>query len=359
MFKPLHKLAFTVLSALFFLSASAQESFYVDNTTAHMGEILFQSPKKVVFAFKNKGDKPFEILNVLPSCGCTQAEWTRGSIPAGGKGEITAVYDAEMLGTFHKELAVYCTASETPIYLSLEGRVVTSMLDYTGDFPYDLGKVRINTNYLEFDDVNRGDHPVAELQVFNQERAPYRPELMHLPSYLSVKSVPEVIAGGRAGRLYVTLDSEKLGLLGLNQTRIYLSRYPGDKVGETNEILVSAVLLPDFSNMSEADLAEAAHMELSAESLDFNLKDPKAKLTQAITITNTGHDVLNFRTVQVFNQAISVSLGNRSLQPGKSTQLKVSVNKKYLKKAKNRPRVLLITNDPKNAKQTINVNLEQ
>lgn len=341
------------------LTLLAQPEFVPDNAKQRVGEILFQRPKSVTFAYKNKGNKPLEIKNVVPSCGCTTVDWTKDPVEPGKAGLITAVYDAKMLGTFYKELAVYVEGQDEPIYLSMEGRVVTDMLDYTGDFPIDLGSLRLNANYVEFDNVNRGDHPYAEFQVVNLERTPYRPELMHLPSYLTAQSFPEVIAGGKVGRIRLTLDSEKLGLLGLNQTRIFLSRYMGDKVSETNEILVSAVLLPDFSNLSEEQLAKSPKIKFSSEDLDFGDLGGKSKMTQVVTISNEGQEPLEIRSVQVFNQALSVSLSKRTVDPGKSTTMKVTVNEKYLKKAKNRPRVLLITNDPRQAKTVVNVNVNQ
>lgn len=358
MHKLLKKIGAMALFSFVSLSAVAQAKFVVDNALNHVGEVMFQTPKQVTFSFTNKGNRPLEIIDVKPSCGCTTADWTRGQIAPGQKGEIVAEYDAKMLGSFFKELAVYCTASKDPIYLQMEGRVVTHKLDNSGDFPIDLGNVRLNTNYLEFDDVNRGDHPVAELQIFNQERTPFRPVLMHLPNYLSVQCIPEVIAGGRMGKVKVTLDSEKLSLLGLNQTRVYLSRYMGDKVGEANEILVSSVLLPDFSKLSAGQLAIAPKMSLSTDELNFVMAG-KSKQTLGVTITNNGREPLTIRSVQVFNQAVAVSMKDRTIAPGKSTEMKVTINAKYLKKAKNRPRVLLITNDPSRAKQTINVTVKE
>lgn len=358
MFKTIRKIGAVALLCTIGLNAQAQGELVFDNPKFHVGEIMFQTPKVIVYTFKNKGDQPVKITDVKPMCGCTQAEWMQNDIAPGATGQISVVYDALMLGTFHKELAVYTSTSNEPLYLEMEGRVVTEKIDYTGDFPFDLGNVRINTNYLEFDDVNRGDHPVAELQIFNQERTPYRPTLMHLPSYLSVQSYPEVIAGGRMGKVRITLDSEKLNLLGLNQTRIYLSRYLGDKVGEANEILVSSVLLPDFSGMTAAQLAVAPKMQLSQDELIF-VMDGKKKQTQVVTISNTGKEPLNIRSVQVFNHALEVSVSDRTIAPGKSAQMKVTVVAANLKKAKNRPRVLLITNDPSMAKQTINVTVNQ
>ena len=354
-----HKFLLTLCSLFVATQAWGQAEFVPDNARMRVGEILFQEPKTVMFTFKNKGKASLFIEKVIPSCGCTTVDWPKEEIEPGKTGIITAVYDAKMLGTFYKELAVYVKGTSQPVYLSMEGRVVTEMLDYTGDFPIDLGSLRINANYLEFDNVNRGDHPVAEFQVVNLERTPYRPELMHLPAYLSAQSIPEVIAGSRTGRVRLTLDSEKLGLLGLNQTRIFLSRYPGDKVSETNEILVSAVLLPDFSDLTEEQLAKAPKISFSTEELGFGNLNGKNKQTQALTITNEGQEPLEIRSVQVFNQALSVSLDKRRIDPGKTTTMKVTVNSKFLQKAKNRPRVLLITNDPQHPKSIINVSVQQ
>lgn len=340
------------------LTTQAQNKLIVDQPMAHMGELIFQTPKSVTFTIKNKGKQAVEITDVKPSCGCTQATWTRGPIAPGGKAMVTAEYDAQILGHFQKELAVYVSGSDKPLYLQMEGRVVTKKLDYTGDFPIDLGGIRINTNYLEFDNVNRGDHPAVELQVFNQERTPYRPQLMHLPDYLTVQSFPEVIAGGRTGRIRITLQSEKLAFYGLSQTRIFLARHLGDKVSSKNEILVSSVLLPNFSQLTPEQLAIAPKMVLSEERLAFQMNGKK-KLTQVVTLTNEGKQPLTISQVQVFNSAISVSVGDRTIQPGRSTQVKVTVNAKYIKKGKARPRILFISNDPNRPQQTIHINVEQ
>ena len=127
-----------------------------------------------------------------------------------------------------------------------QGRVVSKLSDYSGSFPIDLGNVRLNINNIEFDNVNRGDHPMVELQIVNMGRKSYKPYLMHLPPYLSAQYFPETLSGGRIGKIMLTLDSEKLHQMGLTQTSIYLARKVGDKVSEDNEITVSSVLLPDF-----------------------------------------------------------------------------------------------------------------
>lgn len=337
----------------------AQPKMTLENEIANMGEIMFQMPKQVAFKIKNTGTEPLVIKEVIPSCGCTSVSWTREAIAVGGEGEITALYDAQMLGVFQKDLEVYTNASTEPVYLHLQGRVVSKLSDYSMSFPLDMGEVRMNTDNVEFDNVNRGDKPIAELQIVNLSRKSYKPQLMHLPPYLTAQYYPEVLSGGRMGKILLTLDSEKLKQMGLTQTSIYLARYSGDKVGEENEITVSSVLLPDFSGLSVSERERAPQMHLSADTLNLGEMGRKRKLSDKVTISNTGKTNLEVRALQVFNKALSVDLSDRVIEPGKEAVLKITVSAKYLKKAKNRPRVLLITNDPAHSKEIITVKVKQ
>lgn len=335
----------------------AQPDLKVDREVSNMGEIMFQMPGKAEFTIENTGTSDLLITDIHPSCGCTTVEWTKTPIPPGEQGKIEVLYDAQMLGVFQKDVEVYTNVSEEPFYLHIQGRVVSKLSNYEGLFPIDLGDVRLNTNNIEFDNVNKGDHPMIELAVVNTSRSSYVPQLMHLPPYLEARYLPEKLSGGRIGRIQLTLDSERLQQMGLNQTSIYLARKMGDQIGEENEILVSAVLLPDFSNLTKAELERAPKMVLSADSLDLGEMGWRKKKTGVITIENRGKTPLEIRTIQVFNRAVNVSLGNRKIEAGEKTKLKITILDKYLLKAKNKPKVLLITNDPERPKITIPVRI--
>ncbi len=352
-------------------AAMAQPSMQVDAPRQWVGELVYKTPKTVTFKFQNTGDMALQIKDVHPSCGCVVTTFPKMLIPAGMEGEITAVYDASIMGTFYRELAVYTNASDFPTYLTFEGRVVEtpSDADYENNFPIDLGSIRMNTNVIEFDDVNKGDRPMAELLVLNLKKEDFKPELMHLPSYVSVNCVPNVIQGGRVGRVRLTLDSEGLLMNGLNQTSIYMARYQGDKVGDDNEILLSAVLLPSFSNLTASELERAPHIvlrdgdEVLEGDLDLSASNGKKKkdksVSKVVQVTNTGDSELNITALQVMNRAVSVSLGNRVIPPHGSTKLKINVDLKQLEQTKNWPRVLIISNDPHNAKIILSLNIDE
>ena len=133
----------------------------------------------------------------------------------------------------------------------------------------------------------------------------------------------------------------------------------GDKIGETNEILVSAILLPSFQGLSDEALAKAPELTVSESSVEMDMKSGKKVVSRTITLTNTGKSDLHIQQVQVFNRAISVRIDDSTIRPGKNTKLKISVTARYLNKSKGRMRVMLITDAPKQAKQYINVEVNE
>lgn len=348
----------SILGWTFSFAMLAQPLFVPDAEIQKVGEVLFQHPKTIAFGFVNKGNAPLLITSVNPSCGCLDVQYPQKAIESNERGEIKVTYDANMLGTFYKDIEIITNASEKPVYLAMQGCVVTEVQDFGRDFPIDLGNVRLTTNNLEFDDVNKGDTPYIELPIVNAEHTAYRPELMHLPPYLTAEYFPESIPAGKEGIIRITLHSEKLPMLGLNQTSIYLARYLGDKINESNEIQVSAVLLPDFSHFKNNAEGASPELSISSSDVDMGVMGEKTKKTATVLLSNKGTAPLHIEKLQVFNKAISVSLSNRTIKPGKSSKLKITALAKYLKKAKGRPRVLLISNDPANAKSLINIEIK-
>lgn len=354
----------TTLIALFMAASAlmAQPKISVE-TQQKLGDISFQTPKTVTFRVKNTGNKPLVIKEVQPSCGCVSVNFSTAAIAPGKQSAITAVYDAAMMGTFYRELAIYSNASPEPLYVGFRGRVVETLNaeDFAGDYPVDLGFVRLNTNAIEFNDVNKGDRPVAELMVANTGDEDYTPQLMHLPPYLEAECFPRTIRKGRAGKVRIMLHSDKLMLDGLNQTSIYIGRYPGDRISEKTEVVVSAVLLPPLANLTAEQMEKAPQVvvmdgdSLVNDRVRIPLKGRKKKLEKTLLLTNIGESPLTIQAVQVFNRALGVRLSDRVIPAHGVTKLRVTVDTRELAKAKAQTRVLIISNDPRRAKMQLDI----
>lgn len=338
------------------LSLLAQPKLTFNEKSHDFGLIPWDRPVTASFTVTNTGNKPLVISNVTTSCGCTVAGWTKEPIMPGKSGFISSTFDAKALGRFHKTVDIYCNASPAPVYLVIRGEVSASAKNDKAAYPVEIGKLRLDKNNIEFADAYKGETPVVDLLILNSSNESYEPVLMHLPPYLKTHAVPSKIRKGGTGKIRLTLDTGKLKNYGLTQTTVYLARFPGDKVGEANEISVSAVLLPDFSHLTSQQRGNAPKIKLSETDLNMGVVAPGDKVSRTVTITNTGKSILDIRELQVFNMSVNVSLKKKHIRPGESTKLKVTLLGKYLKKVKNTPRVLIITNDPNQPKVTIKLN---
>ncbi|MBQ8502344.1 MAG: DUF1573 domain-containing protein [Bacteroides sp.] len=345
---------YTLWAAL--LTVSAQARFSVDAENYSFGQIEWKQPVTAQYTITNTGDKPLVLTMVEPDCACTVARWTQTPIAPGEKGTLQVSFDAKALGHFHKAVAVYSNASPHLTYLYIDGQVVQEVKDFSRTHPYRIGDICLDKNEIVFPDVQRGERPTFTIGVANLSSLPYEPILMHLPAYIQAESTPAVLQPNEKGTITLTLDTERLTDLGLTQASVYLSRFIGDKVGEVNEIPLSAVLLPDLMHLTDAERLNAPVIKLSLKELDLSQTlAKKSKAKQDIVITNIGRSPLQISKLQVFHPAVGVSLKKSTLRPGESTRLRVTVQKTSIGKQRRHLRLLMITNDPQQPKVEINI----
>jgi len=343
----------TIVLASLSIQLQAQK-LVVKTTTVDCGTVAFNKPVTAEFELRNKGLRKLKISDVKVSCGCVKANYAKEEISAGDNVKMKLTYDARQMGHFEKTAYIYSNGSKSPVILTMKGVVAAEVEDFAGDYPFEFGNLRADKNNLEFDDVNKGDKPVQQIYIRNMGTTLLQPNIMHLPPYLSATVSPEKLRPGKTGKITVTLNSAKLHDYGLTQTSVYLGNQLGEKVSNDNEISVSAVLLPAFVGMTEAQKQYAPKMVLSAErlNLDFNGKN-KAK--GEIKITNSGRTTLKISSLQMFTGGLRMTLAKQNLEPGETTTLKVTAERAELLKARSKPRVLMITNDPDKSKVVIEI----
>ena len=65
-----------------------------------------------------------KITNVQTSCGCTTAEKPTEPILPGKKSKISVKYDTKRVGDLNKSITVTTNVSETPIVLTIKGKIL-------------------------------------------------------------------------------------------------------------------------------------------------------------------------------------------------------------------------------------------
>ena len=329
------------------------------NPVINVGKTGFEMPVTATFELRNKGSRHLTIREVKADCGCTQVDYPKKSISGGEKFNISMTYDARLLGHFTKQIAVYKMGSDEPVILKMQGIVVPELTDYSKNYPYSFGDLLADVNNVEFDNVNMGDHPEVEIRVMNSGSQVMTPNVMHLPPYLTAMVTPETLSPGKSGKVMLTLNTENIHDFGLTQTTVYLAEQLGDKVSTETELPISVVLLPNTTLFNGSNKQYAPKLQLSADSLVLGRVNGKNRKSEVITITNTGRTELNISSLQLFTKGMKVTLNKRDLQPNESAKLKIAVaDRTQLLKARQKPRVLMITNDPDHSKVVIKVNVK-
>ncbi len=345
----------TILIASLCLAATtlSAQKLSIEKTTIDVGKTGYMVPVTATFEMRNRSLKQMVISRLATDCGCTTIDGPKTVAP-GERFTISMTYDARMLGHFTKQAAIYSNATPEPVYLKMKGVVLTDVVDYSKRYPHDMGGLLASLNNIEFDDVNKGEHPEVEIQLMNNTENDITPNMLHLPSYLHALAMPEKLEPNRSGKIVLTLNSEEVQHYGLTQVSIYLAKKLGERISDDTEIPVSIVLLPDMTAFEGQNKEQAPELQLSAETLNL---DPRHK-NGTIILTNTGKSVLKVTSLQMFTGGVRVKLPKRELQPGESTKLRVTIIPDQLRKARSKPRVLMITNDPNHAKVVITINVE-
>ena len=336
------------------LTATSQKVSVVSDTV-DAGRTGYRVPVTATFELKNNSSRHINIKEVELGCGCTKADYPRHNIAAGETFTVSLTYDARMLGHFVKQAAVYVSHSKEPLWLTMKGQVLREWIDYAKEYPHHFGQLMTDVDVIEFDDVNKGDRPQMEIRVYNNSDNPMSPRLLHLPSYLQADVQPSLLPAWAAGTILLTLNTEQLHDYGLTQTSVYMAQQLGERVSPETEIPVSVVLLPDMSSYVGDNHGMAPRLYLSVDSVVLGNIDGKLQKKTVITVGNMGKSVLDISSLQLFTRGVTVTLDKRQLQPQETAKMKLTIDRDVLLSARSRPRVLMITNDPKRPKVAINI----
>ncbi|MDA3823791.1 MAG: DUF1573 domain-containing protein [Bacteroidales bacterium] len=120
-------LTLTVTSCVNKKEQQAKDSgyeIYFAETTYDYGQIEQDSDGIYKIEFKNLGQDAIIINKVRSSCGCTAPSWPRKPIEPGDSGEIQVKYNTALAGSFMKSVYVYSSAKNSPVKLTIKGKVI-------------------------------------------------------------------------------------------------------------------------------------------------------------------------------------------------------------------------------------------
>ena len=96
-------------------------------TEYNFGDLYQGEKAEHNFKFKNIGNSPLILNNVLTTCGCTASKWPREPIQPGAKAEIKVVFNsASKIGRQNKVITIRSNAKEGDHRLRISVMVLPS-----------------------------------------------------------------------------------------------------------------------------------------------------------------------------------------------------------------------------------------
>lgn len=178
------KYIFAVVLLIMTIPSVAQDdnmrpsAVFVSTERIHNFGVIQEKNGKVkhTFLFRNKGRKVVVIDEVSAWCGCTEIDYPKYPIKAGGTAKITVTYNPNRRpGSFSKELVVITDGGRSYTRVWIKGRVVPMEHPVTEDFPYAYGNGLYMTHQvISFPPLKKGEISQFELGVANNTPRPMR-----------------------------------------------------------------------------------------------------------------------------------------------------------------------------------------
>ena len=257
-----------------------------DKTIHNFGDVLLSDgPLECTFTMKNISDKPVVIYNVVTSCGCTDAKWTREPVMPGKTGTISSTYtNDEGPYPFDTTLTAYISGVGKPVILRLRGIAHEKQLSLEELYRERLLQTGIRTLSLKCGNIEQGGQASDETDIANLSGKPVRVSFENVSDGLSIKVSPNPIPARETARLVCTVSSRE-NVWGRN---IYTATPVIDGKSSGKVLTVQAFTKDNFSRLTAAQRADGPRPVFKTNTYSAGKLKKGTAVTAGFTFTNAG-----------------------------------------------------------------------
>jgi len=258
----------------------------LDKTVHDFGDFLVNAgPQKCSFTIKNISNKPISILEVITSCGCTDAEWTRTEIGPGEKGTISATYKNEDGPfPFDKTLTVYLSSPKKPLLLRLRGVVHEKPVSLGEAFgAYRAGDLGMKDDTFKVGNMEQGESRSDQTTVANLGKTPLTVSFRDVSKDLSISLSENPIPPGKTATMTFTVRSDR-GKWGRNE--YYATPVAGGKAGK--KLTFWAITKENFASWTEEQKDAASKPIFDESTYSFGVIKQGVPVEARFEFTNKG-----------------------------------------------------------------------
>lgn len=308
------------------------------------------------FHFKNNLSKPVVILDIKSGCGCTTPEYSRKPVMPGESGKVKIIFDPmNRPGYFTKSVMVTTSASQEPLRLTVQGKVMPRQKSIEEQYPFDIGEgVRLESNFHAFSYVGRGQQVEERIGWINTSKSDVKVKFVpQQSSGLCRVEASQVWKAGARGELIliynIGMGSDRYGTL----DDIYDIEINGKVVRTKLSTQAVAVDKYDAAN----DDISVAVARFSKNFIKFaEIKHSTIVANQDLEITNEGEADLIIRAVEWNGKALQCSLkAGDKIHPGEKKRVKLTIDTSDCDYGVWVDRLRIVTNDPVHPMRTLRV----
>lgn len=183
----------------------------LDKTVHDFGDIsVSDGPVSTEFKVTNVGEKALVIYNVVSSCGCTAAEWTRSPLKKGESGTIKATFKNEDGAyPFDKTLTVYFSGVKRPVVLRLRGDVHGKDEKLEDTYPWHFGSLGFKKIDIKGGNLTQEQQKSGEVPVANLSSKPLKVSFSDVTPGLELNVTPNPLPAKGTGKVQWTITADR------------------------------------------------------------------------------------------------------------------------------------------------------
>ncbi len=297
-----------------------------DKVVHDFGDILLSDgTQHCTFTFKNVGQEPIVVHNVLTSCGCTEPEWTKAPIRPGESGKIDVTFTNDQGPyPFNKSITVYVSGLSKPIVLRLKGVAHDKAKSLSELFPVAAGAIGFHDALVSIGQIEQGLARSIEIEIANTSSRETKVSLSDCTPGLTVSMSSYTVAPKSKARIVCVVDTkatdgEKWG----HTPFTFTITVNGQKYSKV--VTVEAIIKENFSDLTEGQRRAAALPQFESSSVDFGKVKAGQHLETEFVVKNIGREALKIYKADVPTGSITVQLPQGELPQGENAELKVDV----------------------------------
>ena len=315
-----------------------------DKTVHDFGDIsVDDGPQSCTFTVKNIGKEAIAIYEVVTSCGCTDAKWTREPLQPGKTGTISATYKNEDGPLpFDKTLTVYIAGMGKPVILRLRGVVHEKKKPLSELYgTVKLGNMGLKSLSYKVPNVLQGESSSDEAKIANLGKQPLKVTFTDLTPNLSVSVEPQTVPAGETATLKYSVKADPT--LWGRHTYLATPVINGKKADKP--LSFTALTRGNFASLNAEERKNSAQCIFDESTVSFGTVKAGTPVEAVYTFTNKGKSALKLYSLDADAEGLTATLPGETA-PQKKGSIPVKLDTSSLPKGETVVMLTLTTNCP-------------